>query len=109
MSKEEFLRGLQNALSGEVPPTVVRDNLRYYDDYIRTELKNGKSETQVMEDLGDPRLIARTIIDTTPGGGEGGFEEYRSFGNFEYGSVSGSEQRTYSEEPRQQNLSLIHI
>ena len=103
MSKEEFLRGLQNALSGEVPPTVVRDNLRYYDDYIRTELKNGKSETQVMEDLGDPRLIARTIIDTTPGGGEGGFEEYRSFGNFEYGSVSGSEQRTYSEEPRQQN------
>lgn len=80
MNKEEFLRGLQNALSGEVPPTVVRDNLRYYDDYIRTEVRQGKSERQVMDELGDPRLIARTIIDTTPGGGEGEFEEYRSFG-----------------------------
>ena len=34
MNREEFLRGLENALSGNVPPSVVRDNLRYYDDYI---------------------------------------------------------------------------
>ena len=37
MNREEFLRGLENALSGNVPPSVVRDNLRYYDDYIRSE------------------------------------------------------------------------
>lgn len=86
MNREEFLRGLQNALSGEVPPSVVRDNLRYYDDYIRTEIQNGRSEAQVMEELGDSRLIARTIIDTTPGAGEGGFEEYRAFGGFGGGS-----------------------
>lgn len=102
MNKEEFLRGLQNALSGEVPPTVVRDNLRYYDDYIRTEVKQGKSESQVMDELGDPRLIARTIIDTTPGGGEGGFEEYRSFGNFEYGNTFGGEARSETQEQQQQ-------
>lgn len=102
MNKEEFLRGLQNALSGEVPPTVVRDNLRYYDDYIRTEVKQGKSEEQVMDELGDPRLIARTIIDTTPGGGEGEFEEYRSFGNFDYGSTFGGESRNDAQEQRSQ-------
>lgn len=106
MNKEEFLRGLQNALSGEVPPTVVRDNLRYYDDYIRTEVKQGKSESQVMDELGDPRLIARTIIDTTPGSGEGGFEEYRSFGNFEYGSTFDGESRRETQE--QQSQGHIH-
>lgn len=90
MNREEFLRGLQNALSGEVPPSVVRDNLRYYDDYIRSEMQSGRSEDQVMEELGDPRLIARTIIDTTPGAGEGGFEEYRTFGGFGGGSGAGS-------------------
>ena len=67
MNKEDFLRGLQNALSGEVPPMVVRDNLRYYDDYIRTEIQKGRGEDQVMEELGDPRPIARTIIDRGSG------------------------------------------
>lgn len=94
MNKEDFLRGLQSALSGEVPPTVVRDNLRYYDDYIRTEMQNGRDEEQVMGELGDPRLIAKTIIDTTPGAGEGGFEEYRSFGNFGYGGTTGADNRS---------------
>ncbi len=98
MNKDDFLRGLQNALSGEVPPTVVRDNLKYYDDYIKTELQNGREEEQVMDELGDPRLIARTIIDTTPGAGEGGFEEYRSFGNFGFGGGSSAE--SYGSEPQ---------
>lgn len=102
MNKEEFLRGLQTALSGEVPPTIVRDNLKYYDEYIRTEQNNGRMETDIMDELGDPRLIAKTIIDTTPGGGEGGFEEYRSFGNFGYGDSSGTENGSYAQKERQQ-------
>ena len=36
MNREEFLQGLRSALSGEVPPEVVRDNLQYYQEYIRT-------------------------------------------------------------------------
>lgn len=76
MNKGEFLEGLRNTLSGEVPPSVVQENLRYYDDYIRTEIQNGRSEAEVMAELGDARLIARTIIDTTPGAGDGAFESY---------------------------------
>ena len=71
MNKTEFLQGLQSALSGNVPPETVRENLRYYSDYIRSEVQKGRSERDVMEELGDPRLIARTIMDATPGAGEG--------------------------------------
>lgn len=90
MNRGEFLEGLRNALSGEVPPAVVQENLRYYDEYIRTEIQKGRKEADVMEELGDARLIARTIIDTTPGAGDGGYEAY-----------NGSAGR-YQEERRQQ-------
>lgn len=91
INKIEFLQGLQSALSGNVPPETVRENLRYYSDYIRSEVQKGRSEKDVMEELGDPRLIAKTIIDATPGAGEGMFEEYRaSFNPFGGVNTSGS-------------------
>lgn len=34
MNKDEFLRRLEEALSGEVPASVIRDNLNYYADYF---------------------------------------------------------------------------
>lgn len=92
MNREEFLRGLENALSGNVPPSVVRDNLRYYDDYIRSERQKGRSESDIMDELGDPRLIARTILDTTPGAAEGEYEEYHPFGSFAGNSGRTSQQ-----------------
>lgn len=75
-NKEEFLRNLRQALSGQIPPEQVKENLRYYEDYIRAEVHSGNTECQVMEALGDARLIARTIIDATPGSGDGVYEEY---------------------------------
>lgn len=82
MNREEFLQGLRTALSGAVPPAVLQENLRYYDEYISTEMQKGRTESQVMEELGNPRLIARTILDTTPEAGEGNFEEYRAYGSY---------------------------
>lgn len=83
MNREEFLKKLQEALSGEIPPEKVYENLQYYKGYIRDEKSKGRSEEEIMEELGDPRMIARTIIDTTPGGGSG-FEEYQEsfFGGY---------------------------
>lgn len=89
INKIEFLQGLQSALSGNVPPETVRENLRYYSDYIRSEMQKGRAERDVMEELGDPRLIAKTIIDATPGAGEGMFEEYRASFN-PFGSMNTS-------------------
>lgn len=74
MSKQEFLQGLRAALEGEVSPSAIQENTRYYDGYIESEVRAGKREEDVIEEIGDPRLIARTIIDTTPGAGGGDFE-----------------------------------
>lgn len=90
MSKNEFIQGLEAALSGNVPPETVRENLIYYRDYIRTELEKGRTEQDIMDELGDPRLIARTIMDTTPGAEEGAFEPYHFRVFFGEGSQTGS-------------------
>lgn len=62
MKEEKFLRILEDYLSEELPSHEVRQHISYYRDYISTSC-SVKSEEQVMQDLGDPRLIARTIID----------------------------------------------
>ncbi len=38
MSREEFLAGLEEALAGEVPASVIRENLNYYNSYISQEM-----------------------------------------------------------------------
>ena len=73
MRKDEFFQTLRRALNGNVPPRVVEENIRYYDGYISDEVRKGRSEEEVIDEIGDPRLIARTIEDTTDGAGEGEF------------------------------------
>lgn len=63
MTKTEFLRILREELEGRVPHSVIQENLDYYDAYINGELGKGRDEDQVTQELGGPRLIARTIVD----------------------------------------------
>ncbi len=63
MTQREFLDTLKRALNGQVPPHVVTENLNYYDTYIYDEIQKGRLWRDVLEELGDPRLLARTIID----------------------------------------------
>lgn len=67
MEKQEFLDNLRLALRGRVTPEVMTDTMNYYEEYINTELRLGKHPDEVMEALGDPRLIARTIVETKGG------------------------------------------
>ena len=92
MDKEEFLRTLGAALSGEVPQHIIQENIRYYDNYITGELSKGRTENEIMDELGGPRLIARTIIDAAEAGGEtaGYGDESSPFGNTSYENASGS-------------------
>lgn len=62
MTKQEFLETLGKILKRELSEAEVNDNLRYYDNYIEQEVKRGKTEAEVLEQLGDPRLIAKTIL-----------------------------------------------
>lgn len=62
MTKQEFLDTLGKILRREMSDAEVTENIRYYDNYIVQEMRGGKTEAQVLAQLGDPRLIARTIL-----------------------------------------------
>lgn len=63
MNRYEFISALRAALNGKVPATTVEDNVQYYEEYIEVQLRQGKDEAEVLSALGDPRLLARTIIE----------------------------------------------
>lgn len=64
MTKKEFLDGLRISLSGNVPNSEIENKIQYYKDYFSIEEKNGRSEEDICAELGDPKLIAKTIADT---------------------------------------------
>lgn len=67
MSKQEFLDKLRAALSGNVPAKLVEENVAYYSDYINAQIRVGRSEESVLQSLGEPRLIAKSIITANSG------------------------------------------
>ncbi|MDD6203128.1 MAG: DUF1700 domain-containing protein [Lachnospiraceae bacterium] len=64
MSKQEFLDQLRRNISSMNDYVVVNDTMAYYEDYIESQIRMGKSEQEVMAMLGDPRLIAKSILAT---------------------------------------------
>lgn len=65
MNRQEFIDSLRAALNGRISPVQVEDNINYYQDYINVETRKGRSEEEVLAALGNPRLIARTIVQTS--------------------------------------------
>ncbi len=63
MTRSEFIDGLRAALTGELPDNEIANNIRFYDDYIKSKSMD-ISEEETVAQLGDPRLIAKTIIET---------------------------------------------
>ena len=61
MTKREFINILNDELKNSLDNDNLKKQLDYYDDYISTEVQNGKKEAEVLSELGDPRLIAKTI------------------------------------------------
>lgn len=62
MDKLEFLDRLRMTLNGSVPARVVEENVNYYENYINSQVRMGYEESEVLRSLGDPRLIAKSII-----------------------------------------------
>ena len=70
MSKEEFLRELEEALAGDVPEAVIRDNVSYYGSYLSQEMAKGRSVEEIVGEIGEPFIIAKTIIEHCEASGE---------------------------------------
>lgn len=67
MTKTEFLAGLQEGLEGQVSSQIIQESVEYYNRYIDEAVAGGKTEMQVLEELGPVRLIVKTIIDANSG------------------------------------------
>ena len=61
MSREEFLKILKQSLSADLDKSTINDQIDYYEKYIDDEIRKGRTEKEVIAELGDPRLIAKTI------------------------------------------------
>ncbi len=62
MRSSDFLLQLKKALENELSADRVQENIEYYKNYMKEEMKNGKSEREVLDMLGDPWAIAKTIL-----------------------------------------------
>lgn len=63
MSRQDFIDALKRALYGKIDDFTLADHIQYYEGYIAQEIASGKSEQEVLNELGDPRLIARTLLE----------------------------------------------
>lgn len=90
MNKNEFLKTLKESLSGVLEKDALKEQLDYYEKYIDDEIKSGRTESEVLSELGDPRLIAKTIktvsaSDSVNESAKGSADNTRSNDSFSYG------------------------
>ena len=78
MDKNEFIEKLQRTLAGGVNSSQVAENVQYYQEYIESEVRKGRTEEEVLSQLGDPRLLAKSIIEANKraGASYGSNQEY---------------------------------
>lgn len=75
MNKEEFITRLQQSLAGGLSGTQVAEHVRYYREYIDSEIHRGRMEAEVLAQLGDPRLLAKSIIEANKAGSAREYDE----------------------------------
>ena len=88
------MQGLKSELEGRVPYSVIQENLRYYDSYIMEEAAKGQTEDEVIESLGGPRIIARTIVDAALDTEDrpDGFDSFASEASYRSGPAGSSQE-----------------
>lgn len=99
MTRNEFLSQLREALQNDLNNSAVQENINYYNHYISEEVAKGKSEEEVLQMLGDPWILAHTIIDASDGTD---YETVYEAGGSAYSS-SGAQQSYHN------NSSQIHV
>ena len=83
MTRYEFLAKLREALILELDERAVKEHVDYYSSYIMEAVGQGRSEAEVIEELGDPWAIARSIInmEETSANGRNVYDSYETVKN----------------------------
>lgn len=82
-TKQQFIDGLRRALTGQIGQQEVEEHIRYYDEYITAEMRMGRAESDVLKELGEPRLIAMSIC--AAGEAAGGNTEENATNHYQHG------------------------
>lgn len=72
MTRQEFIEVLSSKLAEDLSSDEILSQIHYYEGYIDGEKSRGRSEEEILDDLGDPYMIARTILEA-PGSDAGFF------------------------------------
>ena len=101
MTKKEFLQILRDSLDGEIPERDIQSNLHYYEEYIKTQAMSSSEEDVIMQ-LGNPQLIAKSIIEAFKASGHPFIRE-------EHRNTSREQQYSSYEEEKPRHKSTYHI
>jgi uncharacterized membrane protein len=86
MKKQEFLEKLYDALCESMDKSEAQIHVKYYKQYIEEKVREGKKEKDVIAELENPRLIAKSLIEA----GDDAFKYSDDVGEdkFEYDDVN---------------------
>lgn len=62
MTKNDFILKLRRSLAGKLGSEEISEAASYYEEYIEIHVRKGQKEEQVVELLGDPALLAKSIL-----------------------------------------------
>ena len=108
MTKREFLEEMQDALAQALSSDQVNGHIRYYSQYIDREIAKGLSEQEVIQRLGNPRLIAKTLVDTSAE--DRNESDFKQYSQGDYGTADGEwireSNKRHSHTTREQKLHI---
>lgn len=107
MNKEEFLRELEEALAGDVPESVIRDNISYYSSYLTQEMAKGRTVDEIVLEIGEPFIVAKTIIESSEAAGESAGND--GYGNYRETYTEARSQDQYQDQRRNPNVHYIDL
>lgn len=84
MDRTEFLKIMRESLERKIPQAEIEDNLRYYREYFE---QSTCSDEEVCEELGDPRLIAKSVINAYLASKGSAAEQYTQEARREYSQM----------------------
>ena len=91
MNKSEYLNTLREALEGELNPLDIEKNIRYYDQYIGN--RSVDDVEKILGELGDPRLIAKSIIEADRAAKQKDTMGHQSYQDAHYKSTDNTSQQ----------------
>ncbi len=62
MNRVEFIDGLKIALKDKLNDKSIQEQVNYYNGYIEEELRKGKTEQEILGELGEPWVVAKNLV-----------------------------------------------